>query len=103
MHSPISLIGKEGPNPTRGCVDWVHSPCSIPIRDKILAVPPRCSPDTRLGKNPRGCASEEQWGGTVEILSRNGAKHGKRTESTHPPAVQKTWTIRKNYGYKYAI
>ena len=103
MHPPISLIGKGFPNPTRGCADWICSPCSTPFRDKISAAPPRCSPDTRLGKKPRECASREQRGGAAEILSRNRAEHGKRTQSTHPPAVQKTWTIRKSYGYKYAI
>ena len=50
---------------------------------------------------PRGCASEEQWGGAAEIPSRDGVEHGNMTRSTHTRAVQ-TWTIRKRYGYKYA-
>jgi len=41
-----------------------------PDPSRILAAPPRCSPDTRLDKKPRGCASGEQRGGAAEILSR---------------------------------
>ena len=93
-----------GPNPTRECVDWVRCPCSTPFRDKISAAPPRCSPNTRLGKMPRECASGEQQGGAAEILSRNGVEHEQRTQSTHPRAVRgKRWTIRKSCGDKYAI
>jgi hypothetical protein len=88
MNPPISLIGKEGPNPTRGCVDRVRSPCSTPIQDKISAAPTRCSPNTRLDKKARECASGEQRGGAAEILSWIGVEHGERTQSTHPRAVR---------------
>ena len=68
-----------------------------------MAAPPRCSPDTRLGKKPRECASGEQQGGVAEILSQNGVEHGERTQSTHTRAVRgNCWTIRMSYGDKYA-
>ena len=82
---------------------WVRSPCSTPVRDRISAAPPRCSPDAHpLGFLPRRVSGEQRRGAT-EILSRIGVELGERTQSTHPLAVQKTWTIRKSYGYKYAI
>ena len=71
----------------RGSVDWVRSPCSTSIRDRILAAPPRCSPDAHsLGKLPRR-VSGEQRGGAVEILSRIGVERGERTQSTDPRVV----------------
>ena len=74
------------------------------ILRKISAAPPRCSPNTRLGKMSREYGSGEQQGGAAEILSRNRVEHGEHTQSTHPRAVRgKRWTIRKSCGDKYAI
>ena len=50
-----------------------------------------------------GRVSGEQRGGAAEILSQFGVDRGERTQSTHPPAVQKLWTIQKSYIFKYAI
>ena len=61
-------------------------PCRTPIRDKISATPPRCSPNTRLGNKPRGCVSREQQGDDVEILSHIEVRH-ENDQPTHPRAV----------------
>jgi hypothetical protein len=59
---------------------WVRFPCSAPVRVRISAAPPRCSPDAHpLGFLPRR-VSGEQRGGAVEILSRAGVEHGERTQ-----------------------
>ena len=78
---------------------WVRFPWSAPVRDRISAAPPRCSPDTRLGKKPRGCASGEQRGGATEILSQSEADQGKRTQLLIRQLSRK---CRKRYGLKYA-
>ena len=90
---------KIGPNPTRGCVDgvsfhalllsetefWQHLPAVLQMH--VLAGR-LCIPRT----TGRCC-----WN-SVSDLSRA----WKLTPSTHPPAVQKTWTIRNRYDYRYA-
>src|SRR6187399_830468 len=92
-----------GPNPTRVRVDWVRFPCSTPVRGKISAAPPRCSPDTRLDNKPRECAPGEQRGGADEILPRTKVEHGKRNPIyTYLGCPWITWTIRKDDAYKYA-
>jgi hypothetical protein len=64
-----------------------------------LVAPPRYSPDTRPSREsvypknngevmPKPCLGSEQ---TMET-----------NPSTHPRAVQKIWTIRNRYGYRYA-
>ena len=78
---------------------WVRFPWSAPVRDRILAAPPRRSPDTRLGKKPRGCASGEQRGDAAKILSQTGAEHGKHTQLRIRGLSHK---CRKRYGSKYA-
>lgn len=67
---------------------WVRFPCSAPVRVRISAAPPYCSPDAHpLGFLPRR-VSGEQRGGATEILSRTGVEHGKRTQSTEPVAAR---------------
>ena len=41
----------------------------LQMRRKILAAPPRCSPDTRLGNKQRGCVPGEQQGRHCEIYA----------------------------------
>lgn len=77
-------IVQHFPRTTRGCVDWVHFSFSTPFRDTISAPPPRCSPDTHSLVFLSRRVSGEQRGGAAEILSRNVAEHGERTQSTHP-------------------
>ena len=92
-----------GPNPTRGCVDWVRSPFYPVPRQNFGSTSPLFSRYTSRQIAERMC-SGEQWGGATEILSQNGVEHGEHTQSTHPRAVHgKRWTIRKSCGDKYAI
>ena len=79
--------------------DGENSAAAPGIRDRISAAPPRCSPDTRLGKKPRGCVEGEQRGSATEILTQTGAEHGKRTELRIRRLSRK---CRKPYGSKYA-
>ena len=46
------------------CRLGLFSHALLRIRRKILAAPPRCSLDTRLGNKQRGCVPGEQQGGT---------------------------------------
>ena len=67
---------------------WVRSPCSTPVRDKISAAPPRCSPDAHpLGFLPRR-VSREQRGGAAKISSRIGVEQGEHTQSMDPAVGQ---------------
>ena len=52
---------------------WGWFSCSTPIRGRISAAPPRCSPNTRLEKGD--CVSEEQRGDDAETPSRIGVDH----------------------------
>jgi hypothetical protein len=38
----------------------------------------------------------------TEIMCRDGAENGKHIQSTHFPAIEKTWKIQNGYGFKYA-
>ena len=62
-----------GPNPTRGCVDEVSFHALLPIRDRISAAPPRCSPDAHPA---RESVYPENNRGNAETPSRTGADHG---------------------------
>ena len=55
----------------------------LPIRRKISAAPPRCSPDTRLDNIPRGCVSGEQQGGADEIPHWIGTRARKNEPNLH--------------------
>ena len=55
----------------------------LPIRRKISAAPPRCSPDTRLGNKPRGCVPGEQQDGADEILRPIGRKACENEPNLH--------------------
>jgi hypothetical protein len=47
---------------------------STSIRDRVSAAPPRCSPDTRPGRE--SVLFGDQQGGDTETLSRTGVEHG---------------------------
>jgi hypothetical protein len=96
MHQLISLIG--GLLAAAGSIDRVHSPCSTLVRGRISAAPPRCSPDTCLGKKLRGCASGEQRRGAAEILTQTGVEYVKCTQLR---IRQLSHKCRKRYVCKY--
>ena len=87
------------PNPTRGCVDEVSLHAPLPIRDRISAAPPRCSPDTRPA---RESVYPENNREVLPKLLLGPERTMETNPSTHPRAVQNTWTIRKRYGRRYA-
>src|SRR4051812_16916036 len=59
---------------------WLHSLCSAPVRVRISAAPPHCSPDAHpLGFLPRRVSGEQQ-GGAAEILTWTGAEHRECTQ-----------------------
>jgi hypothetical protein len=93
-HASTYISTRWAPS-SRRIRSWLRSPCSTLVQVRISAAPPRCSPDTRLGKKPRGCASGEQWGGAAEILTRTGVEHGKRRQLRIRRLSRK---CRKRYG-----
>ena len=90
---------KIGPNPTRGCVDEFsfhalllfeiefrqHLPAVLQIHVLAWTL---CIRRT-TGRCYRNSVSDQ-------------SRAWKLTPSTHPRAVQKTWTIQNRYGYRYA-
>ena len=68
---------------------------STPVRDRISAAPPCCSPDTRPAKES---VYLENNGEVLPKLRLGREQNMEANPSTHPRAVQKMWTIRKRYG-----
>ena len=86
------------PNPTRGCVDAVsfHDPLlsKIEFRQHLPAVLEIHVPEGRLciRRTTERCCQNS-------VSDRSGP--WKLNSSTHPRAVQITWTIRNRYGHRY--
>jgi hypothetical protein len=62
-----------------------------------LAAPPRCSPDTRPG---RESVYPENNGEVMPKLHLRSEQNMETNTSTHPQAVQKMWTIENRYSHK---
>ena len=88
-----------GPNPTRGFVDEVSFHAlllfeiefqqHLPVVLQIHVPVGRLCIQRTTGRCCRNSASER-------------SRPRRLTPSTHPRAVQKTWTIRNRYGYRHA-
>ena len=74
-------------------------PCSTPIQDRISAAFRRYSPNTRPGREIVYPENNGEW---CRYSVSNASRTWKLTPSTHPRAVQKTWTIWNRYGRTYA-